>query len=169
MADYYDEREEIEATERGVRIPQARRKNWPNTTATKKGSAVTLTPKQKVRKLESELDSNLNLQKMLREEEIRLRQDIRKADIPNQPPAGAGNMFRVIVRFANGGPDYTYLLARVGDRWFTTGTSEEQKMFPSWQKLCEWINTTYWHSHVERLVVTGKTNWPTEYTGEVPF
>lgn len=134
-----------------------------------KGAAVTLTSRQKVRKLEAELDSNLTLQRQLKDEEELLRRDIRKADIPSPPPASAGDMFRVIVGFSTQGPNYTYLLARVGDRWFTTGTAEDQKKFDSWEKLCEWINSTARHSPVERLQVTGKTNWPTEHTGEVPF
>jgi hypothetical protein len=127
------------------------------------------TAKQAVRRLESQLDANLTLQQVLKQEEERLRQDIRKADVPNPPPPSAGNMFRVIVQFASGQPMYTYLLARNGDRWYTTGTKDDQKLFDSWEKLCDWLNATYWHSHVERLVITGKTHYPTEHTLEPPF
>lgn len=132
-----------------------------------KGSSVTtkkLTPKQQLRLKESALDSNLTLQRTLKAEEEALRADIRKFDIPNPPPPRAGDMFRVAVQFGAGQTVYTYLLARSGDRWFTTGTREEHKVFESWDALCAWLNTTYWHSNVERLVVTGSISWPTEHT-----
>ena len=135
----------------------------------RKAHTMALTPKQKVRKLEAELDSNLTLRKVLEQEEARLRAEIKRADVPPPPPSSAGDMFRVIVRFSDGGPNYTYLLARSGDRWYTTGTSPDQKVFSSWEKLCGWINSTAWHSHVERLQVTGKGHWITEHTEDVRF
>ena len=190
MADYYDEREDpldgmamtsigfvpITARRGGIQYPQKntprpRRSNgWGQRTKERTTMANTpkkLTPKQKVRKLEAELDGNLSLQQVLKAEEERLRADIRRHDVPPPPPASAGDMFRVIVRFAQNGQGYTYLLARSGDRWFTTGTKEEHKVFADWEALCTWLGTTFWHSHVERLQVTGKTSWPTQF--EMPF
>jgi hypothetical protein len=127
-----------------------------------------LTPKQKVRKLEAELDSNLTLQKTLREEEVKLRNDIRRADIPNQPPRDVGDMFRVVVQFTPRGPHYTYLLMRNANRWYTTGVSEEQKRFDSWSALAGWLNSTNWHSDLQLLDEVGKS-FPTKHAGEVPF
>jgi hypothetical protein len=133
-----------------------------------KETHVGLTPKQKVRKLEAELDSNLTLQKTLREEEVKLRNDIRRADIPNQPPRDVGDMFRVVVQFTPRGPHYTYLLMRNANRWYTTGVSEEQKRFDSWTALAGWLNSTNWHSDLQLLDEVGKS-FPTKHAGEVPF
>lgn len=182
MADYYDEREDPldgyynPGMEHGRRTPRPRRSNgWNQVNTPPKGTTMPspkkrqLTPKMRVRQLESELDSNLSLQQQLKQEEERLRADIRRADVPNPPPASAGDMFRVIVQYAGRGPQYTYLLARTGDRWYTTGTQPDRQVFDSWAKLCEWLNSTFWHSHVERLQVTGKTNWPTEFGQEPQF
>lgn len=128
-----------------------------------------LTPKQRVRKLEAELDSNLTLQKTLREEEEKLRDNIRKADIPNQPPASAGDWFQVEVQFTPRGPHYTYLLARNANRWYTTGVSEEQKRFDSWSALAGWLNSTHWHSDLQLLTKAAGMTFPTQRTVEPPF
>ena len=127
-----------------------------------------LTPKQKVRKLEAELDSNLTLQQQLRAEEEKLRGDILKADIPNQPPVRGGDWFKVVVQFTPRGPHYTYLLIRNANRWYTTGVSEEQKRFDSWPALAGWLNSTHWHTELHVLDEAGKS-YPTEHRGQPPF
>lgn len=151
----------ITARRGGIKYPTS--KGTPVATTPKK-----LTPKQKVRKLEAELDSNLTLQQTLAQEEGRLRADIRKYDIPDEPPA-RHDMFRVAVQFSARGPQYSYLLTRSGGRWFTTGTKEEHKVFPSWAALCEWLNGTYWHSRLDVLGVDLERAYPTERTDEPPF
>lgn len=147
-------------------MPGATRGGIKYPTPTKE-THMALTPKDKVRKLEAELDSNLTLQQTLKQEEQKLRDDIRKADIPNQPPRDA-DKFAVVVQFTARGPHYTYLLARNANRWYTTGVSEEQKRFDSWSALCGWLNSTYWHSQLEELATTGNT-FPTEHSAQVPF
>lgn len=172
MADYYGEREE----EYDFRIDQhiIRTGSYPRHTPkdqrvrSSKGTPVALTPKQKVRKLESELDANLTLQATLLKEEQKLRADIRKADIPNQPPREVGDWFKVTVQFTARGPHYTYLMTRNANRWYTTGVAEDQKRFDSWSALAGWLNTTYWHSDLQLLAEAGKS-FPTEHHAEPPF
>lgn len=135
---------------------------------TPKGTHMPSTKNPRLRKLESELDGNLTLQKTLLEEEARLRADIRRADVPPEPPA-QHTMFRVRVRFSTQGPDYTYLLIRTGSRWFTTGTSEEQKKFDSWFALCEWLNSTMDHSKLDVLGVDIDHAYATERSPEFGF
>lgn len=159
MADYYDERTDAAP----YILPGARRRSTP------KGKPVALSPKQKVRRLEAELDANLNLQQTLADEAQKLREEIRKADIPGPPPTSAGTMFRVEVQFTARGMTYTYLLTRSGGRWYTTGTAEDQKMFKSWEALCAWLNSTYWHGNLDQLEVKESRRWPTEHTTEPPF
>ena len=137
-------------------------------TPPQKAKAMALTPRQKVRKLEAELDANLTLQQQLQQEELKLRADIRKADIPNQPPREVGDMFKVTVQFTARGPHYVYLMTRNANRWYTTGVSEEQKRFDSWSALAGWLNSTYWHSDLQLLEEAGKT-FPTEHHAEPPF
>jgi hypothetical protein len=165
MADYYDDRDSDVGIYHGTGLRP--RRYTPKRKARTMATPKKLTPAQKVRVKEAALDANLTLQQTLKAEEAALRADIRLLDVPPAPPESAGDMFRVIIRFSTQGPNYTYLLARVGDRWYTTGTVEDQKVFASWEKLCEWINSTAWHSHVERLQVTGKGSWITEH--EMPF
>ena len=145
-------------------ITHATLHHWP----AQKDTTMALTPKQKLRKLESELDANLTLQQTLLKEESKLRDEIRKNDIPNQPPRDAGDMFKVEVQFTARGPHYTYLLMRNANRWYTTGTSEEQKRFDSWSALCGWLNSTHWHSQLKLLTETG-LGFPTQRTLEPPF
>lgn len=135
-----------------------------------KGTTMGLTPKQKVRKLEAELDANLTLQQTLQKEAKELRDEIRKADIPNQPPREVGDMFKVEVQFTPRGPHYTFLLARNANRWYTTGVHEDQKMFQSWAALCGWLNSTHWHSSLKPLEeAKDRVPYPTEYKTEPPF
>lgn len=134
-----------------------------------KGTTMTLTPKQKVRKLEAELDKNLDLQHVLQLRADDLRAEIKKVDIPNPPPRGAGDMFVVSVQFAPHGQHYTYLLTRSGVRWYTTGTKEDQKMFPSWEALCAWLETTHWHSNLGQLAEVGARKFPTRHNPQPPF
>ena len=157
------------AAQRRLSTQKPRRSNgWNLEQRLAQEKAMALTPKQRLRKLESELDSNLTLQTTLQQEEAKLRDEIRKADIPNQPPHTAGNWFKVVVQFTERGPEYTYLMVRNANRWYTTGTSEEQKRFDSWSALCGWLNSTHWHSNL-KVLEEAKGSYPTERTVEPPF
>lgn len=197
MADYYSERDEEEAMTReyppGHRFSSTPRRyvddpvtpasraayaNRPRsynywgrqfkTPARKAHTMANASKNPRLRKLESELDANLSLQRQLQQEAQLLKDDIRKADVPAEPPA-RHDMFRVMVQFSTQGPQYTYLLARSGAGWYTTGTKNEQKKFDSWFALCDWLNSTAWHSPLDVLGVDIEQAYPTERTGQVPF
>lgn len=180
MAEYYDDRDSDIYNPKDDRwyprghpsAPKPRRRNgWNQVNTPSKGKPVALTGKQKLRKLESELEANLSLQRRLREEAADLRNDIKKVDVPDEPPVNAGNMFLVEIQYTGGtnATMYEYLLMRCGKRWYTTGVKDEHKIFNSWLELCTWLNSTYWHGGLSTLGVVEARRWPTEYTEEVPF
>lgn len=130
---------------------------------------MTLTPNQALRKAERQLDAVLIRKRNLERAEAELRDKIRSFDIPSAPPRDAGDMFLVEVMFADSGRIFEYLLKRVGDRWFTTGTKDDQKVFNSWLELCQWLNSTQWHSNLSMLTIREPRLYPTQFTAEPPF
>lgn len=64
--------------------------------------------------------------------------------LPEEPPMGAGQTFKLIVWFRGGRHTYTYLLVRKpgpkGGPWYTTGTGETG-FFENWAALVEWLRS----------------------------
>lgn len=102
-----------------------------------------------------ELEVNRGLMAELRTRRHQLQRDLRKA-IPAEPRGHT--MFTVAVRFTMHGQHYQYLILRNGEKYFTTGTKDPQKMFTSWAALCEWLEgpDVYSHSNLEILTSAGK-------------
>lgn len=127
------------------------------------------TPSATVR-IEAALDLNLTLQRQLKEDEAKLREQLRTSDIPAPPPEEY-TMFLAEVQFAEGGGIYEYLIHRnVGaDHWCTTGSRPEHKRFKSWEALCAWLNSVHWAAPLSVLQVTEPRRFPTRFTTEPPF
>lgn len=167
MADYYDDRNDpVEVyhsqTDQWLprgdpRLPKPRRSNaWNGHLPTRKAHTMGLTPKAKVRKLEAELDSNLTLQQALRKEEAALRQDIKLADRP-EPTPSMGTKWWISVMFKAGGHEYDFLILRVGQTYYTTGTNNSG-VFPSWEAFVAWLDSeTIYHSAMVPLNTTSGT------------
>jgi hypothetical protein len=67
-----------------------------------------------------------------------------KASRPAAPPLNQ-SMWTIDVRFNPGGTLYTYLILRHGRAFYTTGTGEDKK-FPSWDALLDWLGGMASHS-----------------------
>lgn len=134
-----------------------------------KGTTMALTPKQKVRKLEAELDSNLTLQQDLKKEEVLLRKDIKLADTP-EPTPSMGTKWWISVQFHSGAKEYDYLVMRVGDVYYTTGTGKSA-VFRTWWEFVAWLDAeTIYHSAMVPLITTsGKGPLATKPPTEVPL
>lgn len=132
--------------------------------------ADTPTTPSTVVRIEAALDLNLTLQQQLKQEEHKLREQLRQADIPAPPPEEY-TMFLAEVQFAEGGGIYEYLIHRSVERdhWCTTGSRPEHKRFASWEKLCAWLNGTYWHANLTPLQLGEPRRFATEFTTEAPF
>lgn len=112
-------------------------------------------PRMTKAQIAHELQSNAQLQEMLRQRRLELQQLERKA-IPAEPLNYL--MFTVAVRFKMRGKRYQYLILRNGNAYFTTGTNTGQKMFPDWEALVAWLEgpEVYSHSDFEILQSAGK-------------
>lgn len=79
---------------------------------------------------------------------------LKKSAVIAQPATGI--MFTINVRFEFRGKEYQFLVLRHGERWYTTGTTPQTKMFPSWAKFVEWLEEdVYQHSDLELLQSAG--------------
>lgn len=54
-------------------------------------------------------------------------------------PSGAHKMFTMKVRFPMNPKVYTFMLIEAGGFWYTTGTSNETKVFRGWKTLVKWV------------------------------
>lgn len=99
---------------------------------------------------------------------IREKQDAaKKRRIPAVPPASAGSMFRVRLKYTANGPAYSYLIFRApaAKGWYTTATDPRFAKFESWRELVEWLRgpDVYWHGVFQKLTVTDETYLAAEH------
>lgn len=96
-----------------------------------------------------------SLKQQLDDRILELTNRIKNRKIPAAPGSSAGNMFKVGIKYAEGGPTYQYLIYRApaAKGWYTTGQGEDG-YFPTWRALVEWLRRpqVYWHSALVRLV-----------------
>lgn len=180
MADYYDDRDEqiprgryypdnILADTFIGRVPIAVQRGgiqYPKPKETHMAE-----PRMTKAQIEHELRVNTDLLAELRKRRVELQEQKAKA-IPGEPRTFS--MFSVAVRFKMRGKFYQYLILRNGTQYFTTGTKDGQKMFPSWEALVAWLEgpDVYSHSDLEILSSAGKvvsfTSGAVERTGQTP-
>lgn len=109
--------------------------------------------KETRQQLATKIDRATATRSALGEDIVRWREQMKTA-VPNPP---AATMFTVDVRFSLRGNTYQFLVLRHGDRWYTTGSKAEHKMFPSWAAFVEWLESeeVYSHSDLEVLQAAG--------------
>lgn len=92
----------------------------------------------------------------LRQTQLKLNKQIEdvaaqiKAAQTLPPPPAEQAMWSINVRFSPGGRAYRFLILRVGDRFFTTGTGDQSR-FESWRELVDWLGTVHEHGPLRPL------------------
>jgi hypothetical protein len=107
----------------------------------------------------AQIDHELRVNDQLLRELRNRRQELQRqaaSAIPAEPHTFT--MFTVAVKYKMRGKQYQFLILRNGPKYYTTGTKDGQKMFPSWESLCEWLDgpDVYSHSDLEILASSGK-------------
>lgn len=153
MAEYYDERtDDMSFAEREETYPQRQRYTIDEVRRNNQ-AARRQTPMQPSRNelLKAKATAKALLGQL--EEELEEIEEKLAVAYPAEPGQGH-DRFRVLVQF--GGPrskKYEFLLLRSMGKWFTTGTADENKVFPSWAALLDWLDgpDVRWHSDLQRL------------------
>lgn len=109
-----------------------------------KGTTMAQSTQQKLAALKNKAEN-------LAAEIANLERAVKKAERPE--PSPGDYKWQISVKFRQGGSVYTYLVLRHGDRYYTTGTNQSDRVFASWDEFLTWLDSAYSHSKLLPLVV----------------